>query len=86
MNKADVLRFRLGDLIEFTDQPNYNGRGPLPPLPEYQRGVVMEVTPKGGVRVRGRSGARWIPYHLVSQRLETNTSEKSYLSHQAGEF
>ena len=71
MRKVDVLRFHYGDVIEFIDQPNWNGKGLMPPLERRQTATVLDVTERGGVRVRLDDGSkRWVPYHYISRRLE----------------
>ena len=80
MRKADVLRFGLGDLIEFTEQPNYNGRDVMQMQVRPQTGAVLAVTSKGGVRVRPQNGgAQWLPYNLVIRRLTKNPHARAFL-------
>jgi hypothetical protein len=70
MNKRDALRLKPGDIIMFGNsmwsEKVYSGAGP-------RWGQVLQVTPKGGIRVellKDYSNAPtgvllWVPYHHV---------------------
>lgn len=68
MRKRDALRLQAGDRITYghsqwtLDMDRYGG---------WREGVVLFVTPRGGIRVRLDNGAEdWVAYSHVGSILE----------------
>lgn len=64
MQKRDALRLEPGEKIRFGDsmwseQCDRNG--------SWREGVVVHVTPNGGIKVRTSGGEQWVPYHHVAR-------------------
>jgi hypothetical protein len=60
MRKSEALKLRPGQKIRFGDsiwsrKCDHN----------WAEGIVLHVTPKGGIRVQTEEGQRWVPYHHV---------------------
>ena len=81
MNKRDALRLQPGQFVSWGDSMWTEK------MKRQHEGVVMQVTPGGGVRVRVEGGAsQWVPYHHIYAVGRHWAKSKTVSAHDMDDF